>query len=89
MMHESRLVADLIDHIEEAARGAGASRVERVTIEIGALSHVTPETLRDHLHVAASGTLTDGATFAITKATDHSRDDALDVRLVSITVENV
>jgi len=86
-MHESRLVADLVDHVVGAAERAGSHRVESVRIEIGALSHVTPESLRSHMEMAAQGTPAEGATFDITKSTDHTASDAMDVRLVSITVE--
>ncbi|MCL1599834.1 MAG: hydrogenase maturation nickel metallochaperone HypA [Actinomycetia bacterium] len=87
-MHESRLVADLVKRIDEEAVRSGARRVQEVRIEIGALSHVTPESLRSHMELAAHGTTAETATFVITKMTDHTEVNALDVRLVSITVED-
>ncbi len=87
-MHESRLVADLIDRIERELLRSGAARVTGVRIEIGALSHVTVETLRSHLEEAAAGTAAEGAALSITKGTDHTAPGAQDVRLVSITVDD-
>jgi len=87
-MHESRLVADLVNRIDREAARSGSERVQQVRIEIGALSHVTPESLRRHMELAAHDSPAADATFVITKATDHTDVGALDVRLVSITVED-
>ncbi len=85
-MHESRLVADLVNRIEEELTRSGARRVTGVRIEIGALSHVTPESLREHLVLATGESAIGEPIFEITKATDTSDPTALDVRLVSISV---
>jgi len=85
-MHESRLVTDLLRRIDEEAVRSGSLSVQQVRIEIGALSHVTPESLRRHMELAAHGSAAEAATFVITKATDHTDANAMDVRLVSITV---
>jgi hydrogenase nickel incorporation protein HypA/HybF len=83
-MHESRLVADLISAIEDVAQVNDASHVEAVRIEIGALSHVTPDGFSGHFAMVSLGTVADGARLDITKSADVDAPDALDVRLVSI-----
>ena len=85
-MHESRLVADLIRETVRIADLNGSEGVSEVLIEIGALSHVTPESLESHLVEAASGTVVEQAAFAITKSADTSASDALDIRLVSMKI---
>ncbi len=87
-MHESRLVADLVSRIEEELARSGARQVLSVRIEIGALSHVTPESLRSHMELAAGESTIGTPTFEITKAGDTSNPNALDVLLVSISVED-
>jgi len=83
-MHESRLINDILSTIGAVAQRNGAVRIETVRIEIGALSHVTPEGFASHFSLASGGTVAEGATLDITKSEDPSAPDALDVRVVSI-----
>jgi hydrogenase nickel incorporation protein HypA/HybF len=83
-MHESKLVGDILSAIERVAQANDASSVEVVRIEIGALSHVTPDGFTGHFAVASHGTVAQDAIVDITKSEDQSAPDALDVRLVSI-----
>lgn len=85
-MHESRLVTELVD---EAVRIAGlndSETVHEMRVSIGALSHVTPLSLESHLQEAAAGTSIEEASFKVTKSADPYAPDALDVRLVSMTI---
>jgi len=83
-MHESKLVGDILSAIDRVAQANNATTVEVVRIEIGALSHVTPDGFTGHFEVASHGTVAQGAIVDITKSEDQSAPDALDVRLVSI-----
>ena len=85
-MHESRLVADLIGEAVRIANVNGAEDVTEVLIDIGALSHVTAESLESHLVEAAEGTAVEQAEFTITKSADTAAADALDIRLVSMKI---
>jgi hydrogenase nickel incorporation protein HypA/HybF len=85
-MHESRLVADLIEEAVRIADMNGSADVREVSLAIGALSHVTPESLQSHLVEAAAGTVVGETTFKVTKSADTSAADALDIRLVSMTI---
>ena len=88
-MHERAVLQDLVSRIAAIASAEGASRVTRVTLRLGALSHFTPEHFREHFEDATRGTVAEGA------AVDASMDDVLtdayarDVVLESIELELV
>lgn len=85
-MHESKLVTNLVDEAVRIAESNDSERVHEMRVSIGALSHVTPLSLESHLHDAATGTLMEDSTFTVTKSTDPHAPDALDVRLVAMTI---
>jgi len=60
-MHEVAIAAALIDLVREEAAAARASRVTRLVVEIGALSHVDTHALRFAVDVAAHGGPAEGA----------------------------
>jgi hydrogenase nickel incorporation protein HypA/HybF len=64
-MHELALTESLVEALREEAARQGFVRVRRVTLEVGALSHVEPEALAFCFEVATRGTLAEGATLAI------------------------
>jgi hydrogenase nickel incorporation protein HypA/HybF len=55
----------LIELIEGQRREHGFARVERVVVELGALSHVEPEALGFCFDAAARGTVVEGAALDI------------------------
>jgi hydrogenase nickel incorporation protein HypA/HybF len=85
-MHEARLVRDLVTKIETVANEEHIDHVDSVRIEIGAMSHVTPESLEGHFELLAHHSPAEHAHLDITKATDATAPDAYDIRLVSVTV---
>jgi hydrogenase nickel incorporation protein HypA/HybF len=87
-MHEARLIRDLLTRIEQVARDEQADRVERVRIEIGAQSHVTPESLRAQFELHAHGSIAEAAALDFTRSNDQAAADSHDVRLVSVTVSD-
>jgi hydrogenase nickel incorporation protein HypA/HybF len=86
-MHERALMKDLMREIEGVARADGASRVARVSVRLGALSHFTPEHFREHFVDASRGTLAEGA--SIDALVEDNLDDprAAGVVLESVEVE--
>jgi hydrogenase nickel incorporation protein HypA/HybF len=60
-MHERALMRDLVARVEAVAEAERATRVTRVTVTLGALSHFTPAHFREHFADAAAGTVADGA----------------------------
>jgi hydrogenase nickel incorporation protein HypA/HybF len=86
-MHERALMLDVMSRIEEVARVEGASRVIRVDVKLGALSHFTPDHFREHFEDAARGTVAEGAEVVATLETDVSQDGAAGVVIESVEVE--
>ena len=66
-MHEMALSQSLVDLIAEHARTASASRVTRVVLEIGVLSHVDPAAMSFCFDSAARGTIAENAVLEIRK----------------------
>jgi hydrogenase nickel incorporation protein HypA/HybF len=64
-MHETALVRDLVRHIDQIARAAGARRVVGVKIWLSALSHLSVDHFREHFSIEARDTLAAGAALQI------------------------
>ncbi len=86
-MHEHALMNDLMREIEGVARSDGASRVTRVSVRLGALSHFTPEHFREHFVDSSRGTLAEGAAVDAVLANDLDDPRAAGVVLESVEVE--
>jgi len=87
-MHEHSLIADLIRKIESIARENNAQRVVKVKLRLGALSHMSPEHMREHFAAAAQGTLAQGAVLESEVSTDIDDPRARDIVLDSVDVED-
>jgi hydrogenase nickel incorporation protein HypA/HybF len=83
-MHERALMNDLMREIAAVARADGATRVMRVSVRLGALSHFTPEHFREHFVDASRGTLAEGA--AVDAVLE---DDIDDPRAAGVVLESV
>lgn len=86
-MHERKLVDDIVRKAIHVAHEHNRVEAQTIRIEIGALNHAIPSTLRRLLEDAALGTVLEGAAFEIEKDLDTTSPTALDVRLVSIAVK--
>jgi len=86
-MHERALMRDVLARVEEAARTEGATRVTRVDVRLGALSHFTPEHFLEHFEDAARGTIAEGADVVAAVETDIAHPHASDVVVESVEVE--
>ncbi len=86
-MHEQALMNDLIRKIEKTAQAEGASRVVRVRVRLGALSHLTEEHFREHFDAAACGTVAEGAEVDAEVAGEPTAADAQSVVLEEIELE--
>ena len=87
-MHEHSLIADLIRKIEAIARENHAQRVVKVKLRLGALSHMSPQHMREHFAAAAQGTLAQGAVLESELSTDIDDPRARDIVLDSVDVED-
>ena len=86
-MHERALMTDLMREIDEVARDGGATRVTRVSVRLGALSHFTQEHFREHFVDASRGTLAEGAAVDAVLEEDIESPRATGVVLESLEVE--
>lgn len=86
-MHETGIVRDLVRRLEAAARDAGATRVSRVTIRLGALSQFSPAHFREHFDEEIRGTLAEGAALRILTCEDIADARAQDLMVESIDLE--
>ena len=87
-MHEHSLIADIIRKIEAIARENHAQRVVKVRLRLGALSHMSPEHMREHFAAAAQGTLAQGAVLESELSTDIDDPRARDIVIDSVDVED-
>lgn len=67
-MHEMALAEGVLGIVEDYARQAGAERVRVIRLEIGKLSHVSPEALSFAFMAVSAGSLADGAKLEIDRA---------------------
>jgi hydrogenase nickel incorporation protein HypA/HybF len=77
---------DLVRKVVAVAKLERATRVVRIRVRLGALSHFTPEHFREHWVDAARGTLAEGAEVDATLDSDLSGDAAQGVVLESVEV---
>jgi hydrogenase nickel incorporation protein HypA/HybF len=86
-MHEQGLMRDLVERIVQVAQEEHAARVSRIRVQLGALSHFTPEHFREHFEDAARGTPAEGAVVDAVLVEDAADRRAADVLLESVEVE--
>lgn len=86
-MHERKLMEDLMQKIEAEAAAAGARRVTRIRVRLGALSHFTEAHFREHFVDASRGGVAEGAEVETELRSDPTEPEAQGVVLESIEVE--
>ena len=64
-MHEVGIIQSTLEIATAKARQAGASRIHRLVLRIGALSGVVPEALESAFAALAPGSIADGALLEI------------------------
>jgi hydrogenase nickel incorporation protein HypA/HybF len=78
---------DLMREIERRAAAAGANRVTRIRVRLGALSHFTPGHFNEHFEDASRGTVAEGARVEAESRTDPAEPAAQGVVLEELDVE--
>jgi len=86
-MHEHSLMAGLLREVEGIARDNGSRRVVKLRVALGALTHLSPDHLREHFEEAARGTVADGAALEVRVLNDISGPRAQDIVLESVEIE--
>jgi hydrogenase nickel incorporation protein HypA/HybF len=85
-MHEEALLRDLRRKLEEISRNENVDRITRVRIRLGALCHVSPESLRGRWSLLVADSRAAGAALEVERAADPHDPRAQDVVLVEVGV---
>lgn len=86
-MHEASLMANLMARIDELARAENARRVVRISVWLGALSHMSESHFVEHFERAAAGSIAEGAELGVTVSDDTGHRNAQDIVLEHIELE--
>lgn len=87
-MHESGLIQPLVARVLEVASEAGARRVLRVTLRLGALCPLSRAHLAAHFREATAGTVAADAALEVVNEDDPSAATAQSLLLESVEVES-
>jgi hydrogenase nickel incorporation protein HypA/HybF len=86
-MHEHSLLNDLMRKIDTVVREQNASCAIKVTIKLGAFSHISPDHFREHFDHAKPGTVAEKAILEVHASDDQSDPLAQEMILESLEVE--
>lgn len=85
-MHEKSLMDDLMRKILSLANREGAVKVTKVSVKLGALSHMSKEHFKEHFDIAAQGTIAQDAEIEAEESLDTHDPNAAFVILKDIDV---
>jgi len=86
-VHEKHLTEDLVRELESIAAREGGTRVTRIRVRLGALSHFTPDHFEEHFEDAARGTVAEGAEVQAELSSDVTAPGAQGVLLETVEFE--
>ena len=87
-MHEKSIMDHLMHKILHLAKEERAAKVVKVSVKLGALSHMSKEHFKEHFDIAARGTIAQNAFIEAEESKDIHDPNAMSVVLKSIDVEN-
>ena len=85
-MHERSLMSDLMKKILALAEKRQAKKVTKVSVRLGALSHMSPSHFQEHFTISSQGTLADGAEIESEESTEIDDPNAMGIVLKSIDI---
>lgn len=85
-MHEHSLMNNLMSKILELAEKAQTDQITKVSVKLGALSHMSAEHFKEHFDIAAKGTIAEHAIIDAEEAQDIYDPHAQTILLKSIDV---
>ncbi len=85
-MHEHSLMNNLMSKIFAIAEKERAVKVTKVSVKLGALSHMSPEHFKEHFDIAAKGTIAENAILDTEECRDIHDPQAQAILLKSIDV---
>lgn len=87
-MHEQSLMNNLMNKILSLAEKEKATQVTKVSVKLGALSHMSPEHFKEHFNISAKGTIAENAAIDAQEDLDINDPNAQTILLKSIDVAN-
>lgn len=87
-MHEHSLMDNLMNKILSLAKKERAAQITKVSVKLGALSHMSPEHFREHFIISAKGTIAEQALLETEESRDLNDPYAQTILLKSIDVAN-
>jgi hydrogenase nickel incorporation protein HypA/HybF len=85
-MHEQATIRDLVATVLHVAEENDATRVVRIKVRLGALSHFTPEHFLEHWQDATGGTIAEGSKVEAELSEDLTDPNAQGVILEDIEI---
>ena len=85
-MHEFSLINDLLRKIRQIAKEQAPNRLQSVTVELGALSHISAGHFREHFQQAVAGTELEALALEVECNDDSNAPTAQDIILKSVEV---
>ncbi len=86
-MHEHSLLNDLMRKIDRVVHEQNVDCATKVTIKLGAFSHISPDHFREHFDQAKPGTVAENAILEVYSSDDQSDPMAQEMILESLEVE--
>lgn len=87
-MHEQSLMNNLMNKILALANKEKATLITKVSVKLGALSHMSPEHFKEHFDISAKGTIAEKAEIEAEEDPDINAPHAQTILLMSIDVAN-
>ncbi|NDD58037.1 MAG: hydrogenase maturation nickel metallochaperone HypA [Chlamydiae bacterium] len=87
-MHEQGIIDALIKKILALARIENAKQITKVTVRLGALSHMDTEHFKEHFDISARGTIAENAIIEAEVSSDIQDPQAHFVTLLSFDVSD-
>jgi hydrogenase nickel incorporation protein HypA/HybF len=83
-MHELSLLKDIMKKLESISNENNSAKINKATIRLGALSHISSEHFKEHFYEATKGTAAEKATLEIIESKEMNDPHAQDIILESV-----
>ena len=85
-MHEFALMKNLLKQIQNIAEANNATKVVSVTVQLGALSHISAGHFREHFEQDSHFTIAEGAELIVVELDDINDPHAQDILIKQVVV---
>ncbi|MFH1699875.1 MAG: hydrogenase/urease maturation nickel metallochaperone HypA [Candidatus Zixiibacteriota bacterium] len=85
-MHELSLLKDIFKKLKSISEEKGGASIKKVTIRLGALSHISSDHFSEHFYEAAKGTNAENAELEVINSEDINDPHAQDIILESVEI---